>query len=214
MLCLRVALLARCSACAQSTPHIAALLLSQDLPALAREPPGRAFLKALAAASSFEDVKQICSDHDYTKGRLLLQPHPGSCLVFKVVMAYEHGQWAVTGLKGPTRQTESKLFREIGSSNLISLEIEDPKDVADERAGQLPTQQGETQRLEVLQSCLNYLTDKPLVICGRKFAYCLHKVRRWNPACPQELPPQKSFLPCRLVNLLMPRVRPPHFVHS
>ena len=91
-------------------------------------------------------------------------------------MAHTKDTWVVKGFKGPTLQTESKLFRDIGSSNLISLELEDPKDVADERTGHLPTEQGAQNRLGMLQSLLDQLTTKPLEICGRSFAYCLHKV--------------------------------------
>ena len=149
---------------------------------------GLAYLKGLASAKSRDEINQLSKDYERPRVHLP-DSRTGSALVYKVVMglvtdeATGSAGWRIKAYRGPNCQSgqgASKLYREFGSANLIQLDLEDPKDVADEKLGGIPKEQAVQQRLSELEALLEQLTAAPMEICGRRFEYLLHKIEHRN----------------------------------
>ena len=157
----------------------------EQLVRLLASPQYLPYLQELGKARSRDEVKDASIAHGRPK--LSLPEHrPGMGVVYKVEMAHERAEatgneeWVVKAYKGPfwqSGQGECKLHRELGSANLVQLELHDPDEsMADEAAGlALPEQQQVQSRVATLQVLLDQLLGQSsgeelgaIELCGRR----------------------------------------------
>ena len=157
----------------------------EQLVRLLASPQYLPYLQELGKAMSRDEVKD--ASIAYGRPKLSLPEHrPGMGVVYKVEMAHERAEatgneeWVVKAYKGPfwqSGQGECKLHRELGSANLVQLELHDPDEsMADEAAGlALPEQQQVQSRVATLQVLLDQLLGQSsgeelgaIELCGRR----------------------------------------------
>ena len=149
-----------------------------DLRTIAKKKEGRAYLHLLSQATSRNQMHDLTLEYfGFDKFKLRVPvPAEGESLVYRIVWKKEDAsdKWRISRYEGPHKRVSSKL-REFGWANFVEIVLEDPPEIADERAG-IPSEQREQreQREQLKLAWLTELRDQlgndPVEVCGRRFA--------------------------------------------
>jgi hypothetical protein len=154
-----------------------------DIEKMARTDTGRLLLRRLGEAQHPADVKRAMEAFGKRPIRVPIIEKNEALMYTVIIGRGADGAWGVRRYEGPHAQTQTKLTREVGCANLLSVKIEEPSErlmlqrTVDALEGNTGAEEGEgaAESLQALIA-LHELLQMGFEVGGRQFSYLAHKI--------------------------------------